>query len=175
MDNNLVVLVFEEEPFEFDKVMSVSSTKAEGFLETVQEWQENGLVEIEDAVIALRGVGTDIKIKQTESLTGKYALGGSGIGLLAGLLLGGPIGGLIGGAAIGAISGKMKDFGIDDKFIKEISAGLVPNSSALFLLGRSTDPEKFLEQVRPYKAFVATTTLGDEQEKALKKALEREE
>lgn len=174
MDNNLIVLVFEEEPFDFENVMS-GPTKAEGFLETVQVWQEEGLVQIEDAVIAVRGVGTDIKIKQTKSLTGKYALGGSGIGLLAGLLLGGPIGGLIGGAAIGAISGKMKDVGIDDKFIEEASEGLVPNSSALFLLGRSSDPEKFLEKVRPYKAFVAKTTLDDQQEKALRKALDQEE
>ena len=174
MEHNLVMLVFEEEPFNVESEFN-KDTKAEGFLEEALKWQEEGLVEIVDAVIAMRGVGFDVKIKQTQSLTGKYALGGSGIGLVAGLLLGGPIGGLIGGAAVGAIAGKMKDIGIDDKFIEETSAALVPNSSALYLLGKSSDPEKFVEKLRPFSAFVATTTLDDDQEKALKKALEQAE
>lgn len=86
----------------------------DAFLENVLYWQDKGLVEIEDAVVAVRTADGDIKIKQTKS---KYTLRGSGIGLLAGMLLGGPIGGLSGGAIIGAISGKMKDIGIEDKFI----------------------------------------------------------
>ena len=81
----------------------------------------DGLITIEDAVIASRGVGQNVEIKQTQSVTGKYTLRGSGIGLLAGFLLGGPIGGLIGGTAVGAISGALKDIGIDDKFIREAS------------------------------------------------------
>jgi uncharacterized membrane protein len=52
---------------------------------------------------------------------------------------------------------------------------MVPNSSALYLLGKSTDPEKFVEKLHPFKAFVATTTLDADQEKVLRKALEREE
>jgi len=174
MENSLIVLAFEEEPFNVEDAFS-TTTKAEGFLENILMWQEQGLVDIEDAVVALRGKGGKLKIKQTKSLGGKYALRGSGIGLLAGLLLGGPIGGLAVGAGIGAISGKMKDIGIDDKFINEISEGLAPNTSGLFLLGKSNDPDKFLEQIRPFKAFVATTSLDPEREKALRDALKREE
>jgi uncharacterized membrane protein len=174
MDSNMIVLAFEEEPILAEWGFS-EPTKADGFLETVLLWQEKGIVEVEDAVIAVRTQGGDIKIKQTTSLAGKFALRGSGIGLLAGLLLGGPIGGLIGGTAIGAIAGKMKDIGVDDKFIEQVSEGLAPNSSAVFLLGKSSEPEKLLEEMRPFKAFVATTTLDEEREKALRKALEREE
>jgi len=144
-------------------------------LETVLEWQESGLIEIEDAVVGPRGMGEDIKIKQTQSLAGKYALGGAGIGFLAGMLLGDPIGGLIGGTAVGAISGKMKDLVIDDDFIEQTSQGLPPNSSALFLMGKATDREEMLDRLRPYKALVAVTTLDEEKEKALKQALSREE
>ena len=144
-------------------------------METVLEWQESGLIEIEDAVVGPRGMGEDIKIKQTQSLAGKYALGGAGIGFLAGMLLGDPIGGLIGGTAVGAISGKMKDLVIDDDFIEQTSQGLPPNSSALFLMGKATDREEMLDRLRPYKALVAVTTLDEEKEKALKQALSREE
>lgn len=174
MDSNVIVLVFEEEPIVDDWSFS-EATKADAFLENVLDWQEKGLVEVDDAVVAVRTAMGDIKIKQTKSLAGKYTLRGSGIGLLAGMLLGGPIGGLIGGATIGAISGKMKDIGIDDKFIKEISEGLVRNTSALFFLGKSSDPEKLLDELKPFKAFVATTSLDADREKALRKALEREE
>jgi len=132
------------------------------------------LIEIEDAVVVLRGMGEDIKIKQTQSLAGKYALGGAGIGFLAGMLLGDPIGGLVGGTAVGAISGKMKDLGIDDDFIEQTSQGLPPNSSALFLMGKATDWEEMLEKLRPYNALVAVTTLDEDKEKALKQALSRE-
>ncbi|UCD42047.1 MAG: DUF1269 domain-containing protein [Chloroflexota bacterium] len=178
MENNIIVLVFKEEPFGIGAAVEEAfkeQTKAESFLETVLQWQDAGLVKIEDAVIVLRDTGGDVKIKQTKSLAGKYALGGSGIGLLAGLLLGGPIGGLIGGAAIGAITGKMKDYGIDDDFIKETSEGLTPNSSALFLLGKSRDREKLLEELKPFKALVATTTLSEDGERELRKVLSREE
>ena len=167
-------MAYEEESFNIESAFN-QPTQAENFLETVHEWQESGLIEIEDAVVVLRGVGEDIKIKQTQSLSGKYAPGGAGIGLLAGLFIGGPIGGVVVGSVVGAISGKMKDLGIDNGFIEQTSQGLPPNSSALFLLGKSTDREKMLEKLRPYKSFVAVTTLDEDKETALKHALSREE
>lgn len=163
MESNIVVLGFEGE------------STAEGMLSNIMEMQERGLVTIEDAVVATRGPGTNVEVKQTRSVTGKYAVRGTGAGLLAGLLLGGPIGGLVAGAAIGAITGALKDQGIDDKFINEVSQALRPNSSALFLMGKAEDPEKFYEEMRPFKAIVATTTLSEEKEKRLKEALAEEE
>jgi uncharacterized membrane protein len=163
MESNIVVLGFEGE------------STAEGMLSNIMEMQERGLVTIEDAVVATRGPGTNVEVKQTRSVTGKYAVRGTGAGLLAGLLLGGPIGGLVAGAAIGAITGALKDQGIDDKFINEVSQALRPNSSALFLMGKAEDPDKFYEEMRPFKAVVATTTLSEEKEKRLKEALAEEE
>ena len=163
MESNIVVLGFEGE------------STAEGMLSNIMEMQERGLVTIEDAVVATRGPGTNVEVKQTRSVTGKYAVRGTGAGLLAGLLLGGPIGGLVAGAAIGAITGALKDQGIDDKFINEVSQALRPNSSALFLMGKAEDPDKFYEEMRPFKAIVATTTLSEEKEKRLKEALAEEE
>jgi uncharacterized membrane protein len=163
MESNMIVLGFEGE------------NTAETMLGNFQSMQEKGLITIEDAVIASRGVGQNVEIRQTQSVTGKYTLRGSGIGLLAGFLLGGPVGGLIGGTAIGAMSGALKDIGIDDKFIREASEALGPNSSALFLLGSAQDPDGFREELKPFKATVAMTTLSPEQEKRLKATLADEE
>ncbi len=68
----------------------------------------------------------------------------------------------------------MKDYGIDDKFIQQTSEALSPNSSALFLMGKAEDPDRFYEEIKPFKAMVATTTLSEEQEQRLKGALAEE-
>ena len=162
MDSNIVVLRFDDE------------SQAESMLLTFTELQERGIVTLEDAVIASRGPGDNIEIKQTQSVTGKYTLRGGGIGLLAGLLLGGPIGGLVGGTVAGAVAGALKDVGLDDKFIKETSEMLSPGSSALFLMGKADDLDKLLEELKPFKALVATTSLSEEQENRLKRTLAEE-
>ena len=148
---------------------------AEGMLKNFLEMQEKGDIQLEDAVVASRGPGEQVDIKQTKSVTGKYTLGGSGVGLLAGLLLGGPIGGLVGGAAVGAIAGKMKDVGIDDKFIKETSAALGPNTSAIFLMVKEANAEAVRKQLKPFKAVVLSSTLSEEKEERLRKILEHED
>ena len=143
------------------------------FVQVVQNHTEL-TTETLDAVVASSGPGGDVKIKQTHSDKGKFALRGSGIGLLAGLLLGGPIGGLVGGAAVGAIAGALKDYGIDNDFIEEVSESLKPDSSALFLMVKNAKAEETLERLKPFKARVLSTTLSEEQETKLKKVLEKE-
>ena len=163
MDGNIVVLRFEGE------------SQAENMLSIFGDMQDKGIVTLEDAVIATRGPGDQIEIKQSQSVTGKYTLRGSGIGLLAGMLLGGPVGGLVGGTVVGAIAGALKDVGIDDKFIRQTSEMLTPGSSALFLMGKADDPDRFFDELKPFKALVATTSLSAEQERRLRSTLAEDE
>jgi len=160
---NIVVLGFENQ------------YGAEAMLEDIQKWQEEGLIELEDAVIASRGVGGDVQIEQTHKQGGRFALRGGGAGLLAGLLLGGPILGLVGGVAAGGIAGALKDYGLDDKFIKEVSQWVQPETSALFLLVKEAKADEVLEKLHSYGAIVLTTTLAPEQEKRLRQAVAGEE
>lgn len=160
--SNIVALAFEGED------------TAKGWLKDLNKLADDGHIEILDAVIAYRGVGKRVEIEQTRSAKGKYAKRGTGVGFLAGLLLGGPILGAAGGAAVGAITGSMKDVGIDDNFIEEISKGVAPNSSMLFLMVQNAD-EKVMEYLKPFKARVLTTTLPPEEEARLQKLLESEQ
>jgi uncharacterized membrane protein len=171
---------------------------AENMLENVSSWEKQGWLKVEDAVVVTRGAGslsgptqvasahpdqpvmvqgtgsnTELEIKQTHKQAGKFALGGGGIGFLAGLLLGGPIGGLVVGATVGGITGAMKDYGISDKFIKEVSAGIAPGTSALFVMSSGGDEQKLLPELREHKARLLKTTLAPEQERALREALEK--
>jgi uncharacterized membrane protein len=160
--SNIVALMFEGED------------TAKGMLNDLEKLEEQGHIEILDAVIASRGVGKNINLKQTRKVTKKYAGRGTGIGFLAGLLLGGPILGAAGGAAVGAITGSMKDVGIDDAFIEEIAQGVAPDTSALFLMTQNAD-QTVLDYLKPFKARVLTTTLPPEEEERLQKLLESEQ
>lgn len=162
---NVVALLFEDQ------------VGAENMLDNVKAWQDQGLLQVLDAVIAVRGVGDDVEIKQTHKFAGKYAGWGTGIGLAAGLLLGGPIGGMVVGAAIGGITGALKDYGVDDKFINQVSEGMAPNTSALFLMttGGAANQEQILAELRPFKARIFSATLDPEMQSKLQDALRREE
>ncbi len=163
MEGQIVVLGFE------------GQLTAEAILEDIVKMQDDGLIVLEDVVVASRGSGNRVEIKQTHSETGKIALRGGGVGLLAGLLLGGPLVGAVGGAGIGAIAGSLKDYGISDGFIREVSDTLDPKTSALFLMAKAENADMVLERLKPIKAKVLSTTLSEEQAQRLREVLAREE
>jgi uncharacterized membrane protein len=166
MSSNIVVLGFESE------------YGAEAMLQDVYRWQEEGLIEVEDAVIASAGPGGKVDIEQTHrSEKGKFALRGGGAGLLAGTLLGGPILGVVAGATAGVLKGRSKDkkYGLDDEFVEEVSRWVGPERSALFLLVKQANAEQLRARLRPLKATILSTTLAPEQERDLRKALAEEE
>jgi uncharacterized membrane protein len=135
------------------------------------DWHDRALIKLEDAVVVSRGQDTHVKIHQTKTLTGKYALKGGGIGFLAGLLIGGPVGGMIAGAAAGAIAGKRKDIGIDDHIIKEAGDDLRPDSSILFLMGKTLNANRLSEELNGLNAVVVTSTLSEERQSSLMQLL----
>lgn len=145
---------------------------AEGMLEQMESFEEQGLITLEDAVVTSRGVGTNIEVKQAHKK--HSALKGSGVGLLAGILLGGPILGVAAGAGIGAIMGKAKDSGLDEGFVSGIAESLKPDSSALFLLIKEVKAEEFEGKLNEFGARVLTTSLPIEREKALRDLLGEE-
>lgn len=161
MESKIVVLGFDRQ------------YGAEGMLEQIEDYEKEGLITIEDAVIASRDVGKDVEIKQARPQGKKASLKGSGVGLLAGLLLGGPILGVAAGAGIGAIVGSVRDYGLDDEFVEGITKSLRPDSSALFLLVKEAKAEEFLAELQQFEAYVLTTSLTPDKEKALREAIEK--
>jgi uncharacterized membrane protein len=152
-----------------------SQDGAENMLANVHTWQERGFFTVKDAVVVTRGAGNNqLEIKQTVKKTGKWALGGGGIGFLAGMLLGGPVGGLVVGATVGAISGALKDSGIDDKFIRQMADGLRGDSSALFVMvepNPNRDEGEVFKELSEQRATVLSTTLAPEREQQLRALL----
>lgn len=166
MEGNIVVLGFD------------NRYGAEAMLDDVHRWQEEGIIEVEDAVIASAGPDGNVEIQQTHrSEKGKLALRGGGVGLLAGALVGGPIPGLVAGVTAGVLKGRGKDkkFGLDDEFVRVASGWVRADRSALFLLVKQADAERLRAELRPLKATVLSTTLAPDQERNLRQALAEEE
>ncbi len=75
------------------------------------------------------------------------------------------------GAAAGAIGGHFSDYGIDDQFIKDLSASMQPGSSALFVLVRKSTPDKVIPEISKYGGTILRTSLPKETEEQLRQAL----
>jgi uncharacterized membrane protein len=90
--------------------------------------------------------------------------------MLIGLLFFMPWMGLAIGAISGALAGKVSDIGIDDDFIKEVSAAIERGNSALFLLVRDVTPDKVLDELTQSDAKVLRTLLSAEKEARLRAA-----
>jgi uncharacterized membrane protein len=137
------------------------------------------LIDLEDAVVAIRSPDGTVRIKQSLNLVGLGAAQGSLSGALWGSLVGllflNPLLGLAAGAAVGAgsgaLAGSLSDYGIDDDLIRSIGETLRPNTSALFVLIRKVQPEKVLAELSGFKGKVIRSSLSPDQEQRLQAAL----
>lgn len=158
----------------FDNVLD-----ADRALDGLTRLQKEYLVDLEDAVVAIRDADGKVRIKQSVNLVGAGAatggLWGGMIGSLFGLLLLNPVLGFVTGAALGAgagaLSGKLADYGIDDDFIRSVGETLQPSTSALFVLVRKVQPEEVLAELGDFRGRVIRSSLSPEQEKRLQDAL----
>jgi uncharacterized membrane protein len=130
---------------------------ADAMIAKLEEWQEQGLIELEDAVRARRGVTEHVEVKQAKKLMSKEHKSGM-------------LGGLLGGG----LWGGMKDVGIDDGFIRETAGWLRPESSMVFLLVKSSKAEEILPKLKSFEdAQLLSTTLDPEKERLLRSAVEK--
>ncbi len=141
--------------------------------------QKEHLIDLKDSCVVIRNAEGKVQVKQSLNLTALGAATGARtgmlVGALAGLLLLNPLAGMaaggLAGAGMGAWSGSLADYGINDAFIKSLGETIPKGSSALFLLIKSSTPDKVIPEIEPYKPRVLKTSLSNEQEEKLKTAL----
>jgi uncharacterized membrane protein len=126
-------------------------------------------LELDDMVIVERRGDGKVKLHQP-SLTGVGAASGALWGGLIGLIFLVPLFGMAIGAAAGAASGALSDYGVDDKFMKQLGEELEPGNAALILLIRKVSVDNVLPKIKvPGK--VIQTSLDNESEERLADAL----
>ncbi len=164
---------------EFIVVAFDDITMADTALAKLKRLQKEYLVDLEDAVVAVREADGKVDLKQSVNLVGLGAassgLSGAFFGGLIGLLFLNPLAGMAIGAAVGAgsgaLAGSLSDYGIDDNLIREIAQTIKPETSALFLLVRKAQPEKVLSELSQFKGKVIRSSLSPENEEKLQKAI----
>ena len=163
--SELVAIAFEN-PFEADRMLT-----------ELNRMQSEHLIDLADAVVAVRQPDGKVQIKQ--SINRKVP------GAVSGGLWGGLFGALIGllflhplaGFAIGSVAGvetkalELADYGIRDDLIRSLADALKPDTSALFVMVRKAQPEKVLGELSRFKGRVLRSSLSADQESRLQQAL----
>jgi uncharacterized membrane protein len=145
--------------------------KAEDVRLKLLRMQKDFLIDLGDAVVAVKDDKGKVKLNQAVNLTAHGAMTGGFWGALIGLIFLNPLLGVAMGMTAGAISGALTDVGINDGFMKELAGGLTPGSSALFVLVRKATPDKVLEELKGTGGKILKTSLTHENESKLQAAL----
>ena len=150
---NLFVVGFDE-PHEAEEVRL-----------KLQKLQSEGLLDLADMVVAVKDETGKAKLHRAGDLMADASvLHGFG-GSLANLILL--------NATTGVASGALADLGITDRFMKELTATLIPSSSALFVLTRSPTPDRdrLLEELKGLGGKILMTSLSHEDQARLQAVL----
>ncbi len=148
-----------------------SEQKAEEVREKVLGMQKEYLIELGDAVVAVKDESGRIKLNQLMNNTTQGAMTGALWGTLIGLIFLNPLLGFGIGAASGALKGKLLDTGIDDEFMKGAATALKPGTAGLFLLVRKMTADKVLKDLKGVGGTVISTSFDETKESALREAL----
>jgi len=146
--------------------------KAEEVRLMLQKMQRDYLIDLADAVVAVKDLKGKVKLNQIHNLTAGGAVSGGLWGTLIGVIFLNPLLGMAAGATAGAIGGALTDIGISNDFMKQIASGFNNGTSALFVLVREATPDKVLEELQGTGGKVLQTSLTHEEETKLQAALD---
>ncbi len=170
---NLIVVGFKKDMYRASQVLNQLTALSE-------DW----VVDLQDAVTVYRDYGGQLRTDQSYHMTTDEGAawgglwgsligltlaipftGGASAAVAAGALAAGALGGGVIGAAGGTIDASwwQDTYGIDEDFVREVSAMVQPGDSAIFALVRSADPDYVAAQFRGYGGTVLRSTLTKEQ------------
>jgi uncharacterized membrane protein len=148
-----------------------SEAEAERVRQKLLEMQKEYLIELADAVIAIKQPDGHVKLNQLFHPTAAGAVSGTFWGALIGLIFMMPLAGAAIGAASGALGGALSDVGINDNFMKEAADSLQSGQAALFLLIRKMTADKVMAALEGEGGTVVRTSFDETKEEALRQAL----
>jgi uncharacterized membrane protein len=148
-----------------------SEAQAEELRQRLLDMEKEYLIELDDAVVAVKQPNGSVKLNQLFHPTRGGAAGGAFWGLLVGFIFMMPLAGAALGAAGGALGGALADVGINDRFMKELAQTLQSGNAALFLMIRKMTADKVLAAVQGIGGTVMRTSFDHTKEQALRDAL----
>ena len=148
-----------------------SEEKAEEVRTKILEMGKEYLIDLEDAVVAVKQENGHIKLNQLVNPMVLSSASGVMWGAMIGLIFANPLAGAALGGAAGALGGALTDLGINDDFMREVASAVSPGQAALFLLIRKMTTDKVLEDLRGVGGTVLRTSFDHQHEDALRAAL----
>src|SRR4029077_17360420 len=148
-----------------------SEEKAEQVRQKLLDLQKEYLIELSDAVIAVKQPNGHVKLNQLFHPTAAGAVSSTFWGALIGLIFLMPLAGAAIGAASGALGGALTDVGINDQFMKDVAQTLQSDNAALFLLIRKMTTDKVLADLQGVGGTVLRPSFDHTKEEALRQAL----
>jgi uncharacterized membrane protein len=148
-----------------------TEAQAEDARARVFAMQREFLVELGDAVVAIKGPDGAVKLNQVFHPTAAGAASGALWGSLIGLLFLNPFAGAAIGAASGAMAGRLTDVGINDVFMRDVAASLEAGHAALFLLIRKMTADKVMTGLQGTGGVFMRSSFDETKEDALRAAL----
>lgn len=148
-----------------------SEAKAEEVRHKLLDLQKEYLIDIGDAVIAIKQPNGRIKLNQLFHPTAAGAAYGTLWGTLVGMIFLMPLAGAALGAASGTLAGALTDVGINNRFMKDVAASLQSGNAALFVLIRKMTTDKVLADLKGVGGKVLRTSFDHSKEEALRAAL----
>lgn len=148
-----------------------TEAQAEDVRRMLLSMQQEYLIELGDAVVAVKQEDGSVKLNQLFQPVKAGAISGALWGSLIGLLFLMPLAGAAVGAAGGALGGKLTDLGINDQFMRDAAKTLHSGNAALFLLIRKMTTDKVLAALRGAGGSVLRSSFDETKEEALPEAL----
>jgi uncharacterized membrane protein len=158
--------------------------RASEVLNTLQEMNDNWVVDLNDAVAVYRDYSGKLRVDQSYQMTSDEGAGWGGLfGGLLGAIIAAPFtggvsaaaaaatmaAGSLSGVALGATAGAIdagtwkEDYGISEDFVDRAGALVQPGDSAIFALLRTIDPDLVAAQFKGYGGTILRTTLNADQ------------
>lgn len=158
--SELIVIAYPEED------------RAEKVLNLLLSLQKDEFISLADAVCVTKDNNEKVHLHQSQHKTGKGAAWGAAAGLIAGSIFLTPLFGAAVGALAGGVAGRKVDIGLPDDFVRQVSAQLKPQSSALVLVVNSANRQVVVPQLQPHGGVVLSSTLSPDSEAKLQAALQ---
>ncbi|MCC7024246.1 MAG: DUF1269 domain-containing protein [Thermomicrobiales bacterium] len=149
--------------------------RAAAVLAAVKQLQDEGALDLQDAVAISKNSEGHIKVEGAASRVAAGAAGGLALGALIGMIVFSPVIGAAFGAVAGGLAGSFADAERIDDFALEVSNNMPPGSSAILMLvqGPAADPERVLTELQQYGGKVIQTSLPDDVDARIRAALGR--
>ena len=137
----------------------------------LRKMQKEQTIDLDEALVAIKDEDGDVSLLQTYKPTATAAPMRGFWNSLVGLILMNPVLGMATARRANAVTGALTEVGVDEDFVKDLTATFLNGTSVLFALVREASTEKVFAELRGTGGRVLETTLKHEEEEKLQAAL----